>query len=101
MPEDVRVTDNPSELRYELHVAGEPAGTIRYRVLPGARALVHTEVEPRFEGHGLGTRLIAGALADLRQQGLGVVPVCPFVRTYLERHPEDRDLVVADTEQPD
>jgi predicted GNAT family acetyltransferase len=101
LAEDVRVSDNPSELRYELVVDGEPAGTIRYRVLPDARALVHTEVEPRFEGHGLGTRLIAGALADLRERRLGVVPICPFVRAYLDRHPEDRDLVVADTEWSD
>ena len=58
--DDVRVSDNPSELRYELFVDGELAGLIRYRRLPDALALVHTEVEPRFEGRGLAARLVAG-----------------------------------------
>jgi predicted GNAT family acetyltransferase len=97
----VRVSDNPSELRYELFVDGELAGLIRYRRSPGALALVHTEVEPRFEGRGLAARLVAGALADIRARGLQIVPICPYVREYLERHPEDRDLIVADTEMPD
>jgi predicted GNAT family acetyltransferase len=101
MTEDVRVSDNPAELRYELLVDGEPAGLIRYRRLPDALALVHTEVEPRFEGRGLGARLVSGALADIRERGLRVVPICPYVREYLERHPEDRDLIVADSDVPD
>ena len=101
MADDVRVSDNPSELRYELFVDGELAGLIRYRRLPDALALVHTEVEPRFEGRGLAARLVAGALADIRERGLHIVPICPYVREYLERHPEDRDLIVADTEMPD
>jgi predicted GNAT family acetyltransferase len=101
MTEDVRVSDNPAELRYELLVDGERAGVIRYRRLPDALALVHTEVEPRFEGRGLGARLVGGALADIRQRGLHVVPICPYVREYLERHPEDRDLIVADSDVPD
>ena len=51
---------------------------------------------PSAEGHGVGTRLIEGALQDIRSRGLHVVPVCPFVRAYLRRHPEQRDLVVRD-----
>jgi uncharacterized protein len=100
MADEVRVSDNPSQLRYELFVDGQPAGLIRYRRLPDALALVHTEVDPQFEGRGLGARLIEGALADIRGRGLHVVPICPFVRAYLDRHPGDRDLIVADTELP-
>jgi predicted GNAT family acetyltransferase len=99
--EDVRVSDNRPELRYELFVGGELAGLIRYRRLPDALALVHTEVEPVFEGRGLAARLVSGALADIRERGLHVVPICPYVREYLERHPENRDLIVADTDPPD
>jgi predicted GNAT family acetyltransferase len=101
MADEVRVSDNPSQLRYELFVDGQPAGLIRYRRLPDTLALVHTEVDPQFEGRGLGARLIEGALADIRERGLHVVPICPFVRAYLDRHPGDRDLIVADTELPD
>jgi uncharacterized protein len=95
----LKVSDNPAELRYELHVDGELAGEIRYRRLPGAIALVHTEVEPR--GKGLGTELVRGALDDLRARGLKVVPVCPFVGAYIRRHPEYADLVTADDATPE
>jgi len=100
MAGEVVVRDNPSELRYEMFVDGKPAGSIRYRRLPGVVALVHTEVEPEFEGHGLGGRLVEGALTDIRRRGLRVVPICPFVSSYLDQHPEYRDLITADTEVP-
>jgi predicted GNAT family acetyltransferase len=93
---DISVTDNPGELRYELRVGGELAGQIRYRREPDAVVLIHTDVEPRFEGHGLGSRLVQGALDDLRSRGLALVPLCPFVADYIVRHPEYADLVTTD-----
>jgi uncharacterized protein len=90
---DPRVVDNESSRRYELWVGDDLAGVLIYRKRPEAIALVHTEVYPQFEGHGLGGTLVAGALDDIRRRGLGVVPICPFVRSYLERHPEYVDLV--------
>jgi len=101
MADEIHISDNPSELRYELQVAGKLAGIIRYRRRPDALTLIHTGIDPSYEGQGLGTRLIAGALADIRRRELHAVPICPFVRAYLERHPEDRDLIVADDETPD
>jgi predicted GNAT family acetyltransferase len=95
------VTDNPAELRYELHVDGELAGIIRYRRQPGAIVLVHTDVDRRFDGHGLGTRLVQGALDDLRARGLAVVPLCPFVADFIDRYPEYRDLVTTDAAAPE
>jgi len=91
--EDVRVVDNPADERYELWVGDEPAGQIVYRLREDAVALIHTEVADAFEGHGLGGKLVAGALADIRGRGLRLIPICPFVRSYLERHPEQADLV--------
>jgi uncharacterized protein len=96
---DLKVSDNPAELRYELHDDGELVGEIRYRRAPGALALVHTEVEPRREG--LGTELVRGALDDLRARGLKVIPICPFVSAYIRRHPEYADLVTADDATPE
>jgi uncharacterized protein len=93
--EGVEVRDNPGERRYELLVDGKPAGTILYRARPGALALIHTEVDPTLEGHGLGGRLVAAALNDIRARGLHVVPICPFVRSYIDEHPAYRDLVGA------
>jgi predicted GNAT family acetyltransferase len=86
------VRDNARELRYELTRDDEVLGFIRYRTEPDAVVLVHTDVDPALEGQGLGSVLVKGALEDLRQRGLRVVPVCPFVRAYLRRHPEYADV---------
>ena len=90
---DVRVIDNPGEQRYELWLGATRAGFIQYRSAPGAIVLVHTEVEPAFEGQGLGARLVAGALDDIRARGLALVASCPFVRAYLRHHREYADLL--------
>jgi uncharacterized protein len=87
------VRDNADDLRYELVLDGDVVGEIRYRRRPDRIALVHTEVDPALEGQGLAGRLAAGALDDIRAQGLLVVPICPFVRAYVRRHPEYADLV--------
>jgi predicted GNAT family acetyltransferase len=98
---NVTVTDNSRELRYELRVDGELAGFILYRREPDAVVLVHTDIDPRFEGQGLGERLVRGALDDLRSRHLRVVPVCPFVRAFISRHAEYSDLVTPDPAVPD
>jgi predicted GNAT family acetyltransferase len=92
---EARVVDNPDELRYELWLGQTCAGFLAYRREPGALVLVHTDIDPALEGRGLGSRLVAGALADMRTRGLKLVPLCPFV-DYLRRHPEHQDLVVRD-----
>ena len=94
--ENVRVVDNTDELRYEVELDGKRAGYLLYTREPDAVVLVHTDVDPAFEGRGLGSRLVAGALDDLRARGLRIVPVCPFVTSYLRRHPEYADLVAED-----
>jgi len=101
MAETAVVRDNPTELRYELVLDGEVAGFILYRRRPDAVALVHTDISPRLEGRGLGATLVAGALDDIRARGLHVVPICPFVRAFLQRHPDYAELVVADDAVPD
>jgi len=90
---DATVVDQPERERYEISVAGEPAGFTQYRLRPGLVAFVHTEIDPAREGEGLASRLIATALDDARERGLAVLPFCPFVNAYIERHPEYADLV--------
>lgn len=90
---EIAIADNGAERRYEIRVGGELAGFTEYEPRPGGIAFVHTEVDDRFEGRGLGSRLIAFALDDVRRQGLAVTPICPFVKGYIERHPEYADLV--------
>jgi predicted GNAT family acetyltransferase len=82
--------------RYELRLKQSVVGFIAYQTQPGAVVLLHTDVDTLFEGQGFGSRLVAGAFEDIRARRLSVVPICPFVRSYLRRHPEDADLVARD-----
>jgi predicted GNAT family acetyltransferase len=91
---DLEVVDNPGQQRFEARVDGTVAGEIVYRERADGRVvLLHTQVDDQFEGKGIGRRLVAGALDDIRSRGLTIVPLCPFVRAYLARHPEYADLV--------
>jgi uncharacterized protein len=90
---EAAVTDNAAEERYELASNGSLLGVIEYRDRPDARVLVHTEVDPEHEGEGLGSRLVEGALQDMRERNLELIPLCPFVRAYLRSHPDQADLV--------
>jgi GNAT superfamily N-acetyltransferase len=59
-------------------------------------AFDHTEVEPRYEGHGLAGRLVTEALDTARERGWALLPYCPYVREFLGKHPEYADLVPGD-----
>jgi len=94
------VEDNSEQSRYEIRTdagPGAPAGFAYYELRPGQIVFTHTEVDPAFEGHGIGSALAARALDDARRRGLVVVPRCPFIRAYITRHPEYADLLRAPT----
>jgi len=84
-----RVVDNPADDRYELWLDDRLAGEIRYTRAGERLVLVHTEIAPELKGRGLADVLVQGALDDLKERGIEYVPVCPFVRAYLRRHPQD------------
>jgi predicted GNAT family acetyltransferase/glutaredoxin len=94
-PADAEVVDVPEASRYELRLGGRLVGLAAYRRRNGRIAFTHTEVEDACEGQGFGSRLAEVALQDARRQGLEVVPLCPFIAHYIERHPEYRPLVAA------
>jgi uncharacterized protein len=95
----LRVADAPDHQRYEGRIGEDLVGFVEYRTIRGRRVLFHTEIDPRMEGRGIGSRLVAGVLADIRAAGLPIAVKCPFVTAYLERHPEQRDLL-ADSQTP-
>lgn len=87
------VRDEPSRHRYEIERDGGVA-VLEYRRRPGAIALVHTEVPVALRGHGLADVLARFALEAARTEGIKVIPICPFVQRFLERHPEYHALVL-------
>lgn len=88
-----RVADNAAKHRYEITVDDELVGFSQYRDRDGARDILHTEVFPGWEGRGLASRLLQGALDDIRSRGLKLKATCPMLVGYLERHPEQKDLL--------
>lgn len=91
---DVEVRHNPEETRYEAWLEGQLAGFAVYEKRDATVVFVHTEVDDAFGGRGVGGALAKGALDDVRtQDGADVVPQCPFIRGYIDKHPEYADLV--------
>jgi uncharacterized protein len=86
------VTDNPTRHRFELVLDGHVA-TSEYSLDGGVISFMHTDVPAPLAGKGIGSRLIKGALAQVRGRGLKVVAQCPFVKSYLDKHAEYADLV--------
>jgi uncharacterized protein len=86
----------PEASRYELRDGDRMIGELAYRRRNGRIALIHTEVDEALEGRGLGSKLVRTALDDARDEGLEVVPLCPFVAAFIDRNPEYQDVVAAD-----
>jgi len=89
---EIRILDNPELHRYEALIGDDVRGFVDYHLQPGLVTILHTEVDPSVEGQGVGSRLAAGALDDIRARGLSILVVCPFVRAFVRRHPEYADL---------
>jgi uncharacterized protein len=87
------VRDNTGRSRFELEASGVTA-FMNYRLDGTVISLDHTETPVAARGRGLASRLVAGALDQIRTRGLKIVPRCAFVRAFVENHPQYRDLVV-------
>ena len=90
---ELEFADNPAEHRYEVRADGAVLGLAAYRLRPGLIAFTHTQIDPRLEGHGAGSQLARTALDDAREKELAVLPFCPFISGWIERHPEYTELV--------
>ena len=91
MPDAPNVTHNPAAGQFEIRTGGGPA-LLRYTRYGDTMDVVHTEVADEFEGKGYGLALARAALDFARANRLEVIPTCPFLRSYLDRHPEYADL---------
>jgi uncharacterized protein len=88
-----RVEDHAEAERFELLAGDEVLGFALYRRRPGLIAFVHTEIADGHEGEGLGGELVRAALDSVRAEGLAVLPFCPFVNGWIQRHAAYADLV--------
>jgi len=89
MPE---VVNNKAHHRFELTIEGHLAATY-YKIDNGVITFIHTEVPPELGGKGVGSKLVKGALDQVRSEGMKVVAECPFVKAYIDKHGEYADLL--------
>jgi uncharacterized protein len=89
-----------NSVTHRFEIADEPSAHLQYAQADGLLRLIHTEVPPEFRGHGYASHLARAALEYAREAHLRVVPICPFVRTYLARHPEYAALVDSSQQYP-
>jgi hypothetical protein len=85
---DLAIVDAPEAERYEARIDERVVGFARYRRTGDRILFHHTEVDPAYEGRGIGSHLAAESLDDALARGLHVIVVCPFIGAYLKRHPE-------------
>lgn len=81
--------------RFRLLVDGNEVAVLDYRRLPDRWNIVHTYTDPASRGYGVASELVRAALDAAREQGVGIVPTCPYVSWWLEQHPDYADLVVS------
>ena len=85
---DLKVVDQPASQRYEARLGDQVVGFAEYRRVDGRLVFFHTEVDPAFEGRGIGSRLAGAVLEDGIARGERITVKCPFLGAYLKRHPE-------------
>lgn len=94
---DVVVTNNRDEHRFEARSGDTLAGFADYQLSAGLVVFTHTEVDPAFEGQGVGGALARQGLDEVRRDGTHrVLPLCPFIKAWIDRHEEYRDLLQED-----
>lgn len=92
---DIKVRDDSAHSRYEVTVEGAPGGHAFYRSEPGRVVFTHTEVDPKWQGQGVGSALARAALDDVRARDLKVVAICPYISAFIRRNPEYTDLLAS------
>jgi predicted GNAT family acetyltransferase len=95
MTQPPEVTDDKQQSRFEVRIDGTLAELI-YRLRAGRLVLVHTGVPDELGGRGVAGLLVQAAVDRARAEGLTIVPLCPFARSWLERHPDAAAGVLID-----
>ncbi len=88
----MRVIDNKEKNRIEAIVDGHQV-IIEYSVQPGILSLNHIEVAEALEGRGVASEMAESVLLEIELRGLKVKPVCPFIKKYIDKHPEWKSIL--------
>lgn len=96
---DITVRHNPSRERFEILDAGNVIGKAAYKEYDGGtspeRIFYHTVINEEYGGQGLAGQLAAEALDETVKAGVGIIPVCPYIKKFLTKHPEYAGHTVA------
>ncbi len=94
-PEQIEIVHNKLAKRFEVEL-DQYVAVLTYRMADDDKKIIftHTGVPPALSGQGIASKMAVRALTYAREEELGVVPVCPFVSSYIRRHQEYQDLVV-------
>lgn len=94
MSSDKDVTIRKDSDRYVMELGGKEVGEAVYEVTEDGVEIPHTSVDPSLRGSGLGGKMVGLVLDDIRSTSTKkVIPTCPFVARWIQKHPEYRDLV--------
>ncbi len=91
-PAAIAVEHESERHRFVVHLPEGEGELVYRRIAPRTLDLVHTGVDPALRRRGIGDALVRAALEYARQQKLRIIPTCPFVERWLEKHPQQRDL---------
>jgi uncharacterized protein len=90
---DIIIENNAEKQQYEAKQDGKVVAFAEYRPIGQSIMFTHTEVNEDFEGKGVGSQLIRFALEDTKAKGMTAIPMCPFVKIFIQRHKEFIDVV--------
>ena len=77
-------------------IIGEERALLEYRSnKEGKFFITHTEVPPALQGKGIASILVKHVFDYIRENNMRMIPVCPYVKSYLKKHPEEMDLVAS------
>ena len=89
---EFNVIENAAAGRFEVNLDGQTAYA-EYSLAQGVMILPHTVVPTVFEGRGVGSALARAVLGRARAEGRKVIPTCPFIAAYIQKHPGWHDIV--------
>ena len=88
------VKRNTAENRFEANI-GSHTAFIKFNAVDNKLVLTHTEVPSALSGQGVGSLIVEKSLELMKSADEKLVPLCPFVQAYIEKHPKWKSLLAS------